>query len=351
MYASVNSTVIPILEIADRNSTPTSDQTPPEDIEDPKWELPEHQLAYPPNPKFLFSYNCYLQHVACTWTVNENDPLEDYDKFSRAPVEFQRVILRTAACIMIGDSVVLDKLSMHVTPRAVKVMLTNQEDRENTHQIMYSKWCDITSNGEQYRSLEFRKSYMGEFEELARRYEDGSGDNDIRITLYFIMLCENIMFAPFFAILNYLATTGFANKICNANLMVMRDEYIHYVHARGLLASFRRKIPFELARRILDEFVDVTLNVTKRVVEDYDDGFFNYRHVHDHFRHIVHGFMVENGLYRDANEASEGGRLWGVTPAESYMSLAKAEIKINLMENVSTIYRLEGVSTDIDMSF
>lgn len=351
MFARVNEEAkLPILRIAadDDDDETLNDDVPYEDIEDPIWERPEHQLAYPPNPRFLFSYNCYLQHVACSWTINENDPLDDYDKFARASPEFRRMIMRTAACIMIGDSVVLDKLRMNVTARPVRLMLTNQEDRENTHQIVYSKWCDVDpENSAYYRSTEFRQRYMGAFERMAEKYRT----SDIRVTIFFIMLCENVMFAPFFLVLNYLAKTGYAPKICNSNLMVMKDEHIHYVHARGLAASFRRKIPLSLARQILAEFRDVTAEVMRDIVDGYDDGFFNYAHVMAHFNHVVHGFMQENSLYRTANEEAEGQRAYGRTPAESYISLAKAEIKINLMETVSTIYQPDGVAKEVDMSF
>lgn len=349
MYASVNASQLPRLEIARRDDDDNDDDDEEivEAIVDPRYaEGP--QLAYPPHPLFRFSYDCYLQHAGCVWTVNENDPSEDYDKFAKAPAEFQRIVLRTAGCIMIGDSVVLDRLEMpEITPVNVRVMLTNQADRENTHQIVYSRWCDISPDGDYYRSADFRREYMGEFETLADKY----ASRDVRVIFYFIMLCENIMFAPFFQIINYLATTGYAPKICNSNLLVMRDEYMHYVHARGISATFRRRIALSLARRMLDDMARVTLSVTRKIVGDYDDGRFNYAHVEAHFRHIVHAFMCENSLYRDAAEEAEAEARWADTPAASYMSAARSEIKINLMESASTIYEVDGVDATVNMDF
>lgn len=348
LYASVNTERLPYLEIADkmRNHLPRiDDENTLEDIVNPKYAK-EPQIAYPPHPRFRFSYDCYLQHAACVWTVNENDPSEDFDKFSKAPEAFRRIVLCTAGCIMIGDSVVLDKLDMpEITPVNVRVMLASQTDRENTHQIVYSKWCDIVTDGDWYRSLEFRREYMGEFEQLAQKYES----RDVRVIFYFIMLCENIMFAPFFQIINYLATTGYATKICNANLLVMRDEYMHYVHARGISANFRRRIPMLLARNMLYDMERITLSVMRKIVGEYDDGTLNYKHVEAHFNHIVHGFKCENGLYWDELERSLGEKRWGETPAKSYMSAPKAEIKINLMETASTIYEVEGLDSTVDM--
>nr|WOJ45345.1 rr2 [Apis mellifera nudivirus] len=352
LYASVNACTLPRLVITSRDDNDNDNDNNEgedviEDIVDPRY-AEGIQLAYPPHPKFRFSYDCYLKHASCVWTVNENDPSEDFDKFAKAPADFQRIILCTAGCIMIGDSVVLDKLEMpDITPVSVRIMLTNQADRENTHQIVYSRWCDVAPNSDYYRSIEFRREYMGEFETLAYKY----ATHDVRIIFYFIMLCENIMFAPFFQIINYLAVKGYAPKICNSNLLVMRDEYMHYVHARGISASFRRRISHTLARQMLADMDAITLRVIRKIIGDYNDGYFNYAHVEAHFRHIVHGFMIENSLYWNEQEELENEKLWGTTPAESYMSAAKAEIKINLMETSSTIYEVDGIDTTINMDF
>lgn len=346
LYSSVNAHKPPIVVITDSDDAQHDDAL--EDIEDPRWLDRKYRLAYPPNPKFQHSYDCYLMHVACMWTANENSPAEDRDKFAKASEEFQRMLMSTAGCIMVGDSVVLDKLHMTVTPANVRVMFESQIDRENTHQIVYSKWCDIVNDGDKYRSAEFCDEYMGEFEALAERYAE---TNSIQQTTFFIMLCENIMFAPLFLIINYAATKGYSPKLCNDNLLVMRDEYCHYVHARGLLAGFRKKIKFSKAREILREFCEVTLNMTRKIVGAYDDGFFNIAHVERHFRYIVHVFMTENSLYANEEERLRNAKLCGDTPAKSYMILPALESKINLMESTSTVYLPPGPRKTFDMSF
>lgn len=350
LYSAVNNFKIVQLEIAEPDDrTHENDEPPYEDVEDPKYLEDEYKLAYPPNPKFLASYNYYLSHVACVWTVNENDPADDYDKFAKSPEQFQHIMLATAGCIMIGDSVVLDKLQMNITPVNVRVMIESQIDRENTHQIFYSKWCDVSSRGPEYRTLAFRREYMGDFEKIVEKYKH---HNDIQTTLFFIMMCENIMFSPMFLTINYCATLGYAPKICNSNLLVMRDEFIHYAHTRELLASFRRKIKISLARQILDEFVDITLAVYKKIIGDYDDGVFNYEHVRQHVCHIVHMFKLENSLYLTEEERWQNAKLYGKTPAASYMSLPKAETKVNLMESVSTTYKVKNISSGtVNMEF
>jgi ribonucleotide reductase beta subunit family protein with ferritin-like domain len=349
LYSAVNNFTVPKLEIAEPDHVTHENDPPYEDIEDPKYLGDEYKLAYPPNPKFLTSYNYYLSHVACIWTVNENDPADDYDKFATAPQQFQHIMLATAGCIMIGDSVVLDKLRMNITPVNVRVMMESQIDRENTHQIFYSKWCDVSNNGANYRTLEFRREYMGAFEKMVDKY--AQNHQDIQTTLFFIMMCENIMFSPMFLTINYCATLGYAPKICNSNLLVMRDEFIHYSHTRELLASFRRKIKISLARSILNDFVDTTLNVYRKIIGDYDDGTFNFEHVRKHVLHIVHMFMLENSLYVSNEERLAYAKLYGTTPAKAYMSLPKAETKINLMESMSTTYKVKTVSGTVNMDF
>lgn len=349
LYSSVNGGRLPTLEIAEPDDAVHDPDWPDfEDVEDPKWLAKEHCLAYPPNPRFLHSYQCYLRHIACAWTANENMPSEDRDKFAKAPLEFQEIMMRTAGCIMIGDSVVLDKLHMNITPASARVMIESQIDRENTHQIVYSKWCDIVSDGDRYRSVAFRDEYMGEFELMVEKY---AHEGSIQQTMFFIMLCENIMFAPMFQTINYCATLGYAPKLCNDNLLVMRDEYLHYVHARGLLAGFRRKIKISRARDILKEFCEVTMSVFRKIVGSYDDGLFNIEHVKQHFHHIVHAFMLENGLYRDERERHEGMARYSDSPARSYMTLPQLESKINLMESVSTVYLPPGPRETINMDF
>lgn len=350
LYSSVNSHKPQTLVITEPDDAVHDDTATPiyEDIEDPKWLDKRYRLAYPPNPKFKHSYDCYLLHTACSWTANENSPIEDRDKFATAPEDFQLMMMKTAGCIMVGDSVVLDKLHFTITPANVRVMMENQIDRENTHQIVYSKWCDIVSDGDKYRSPEFADEYMREFEELADRY---AADNTIQQSMYFIMLCENIMFAPLFLIINYGATKGYSPKMCNDNQLVMRDEYVHYLHARGLLASFRRKLKITKARKLLSEFYDVTMNLATRIVGSYDDGFFNIDHVRRHLDYIVRLFMTENSLYLSEHEKRHDAEMYRDTPARSYMILPQLETKINLMESTSTIYLPPGPRRTIDMSF
>lgn len=325
-----------------------------ESILDPKNVDYNNGLVYPPNPKFLHSYNCWHRHQSIMWSSHENHPEVDRDKFNRADPELQRIVLEMVACIMIGDSVVLDAFNCEefkrITAAETLAMFRDQVARENVHQEVYSKMLDVSDKGAYYRSREFAKLRMHRFTRLA---EDYAGDGvDLRTMLYFIMLCENIMFAPMFQCICYLATTGYAPKLCDSNLQVMRDEYVHYKHVRGLLAEFVVKLERYNARRILASFEAIVTELLREIIGEYvsADGMYSYDLALAHFRHVCHGFMRENGLYYTTVEELLNEKLYGTSPVASYMYLPQHEIKINLMESNSTIYMVDGGDLEICMS-
>lgn len=326
-----------------------------ESILDPENADYNNGLVYPPNPKFLHSYDCWHRHQSVAWSSHENRPETDRDKFHRADPELQRIVLEMVACIMIGDSVVLDALHCdefnRITAAETLAMFRDQAARETVHQEVYSKMLDVSQEGAYYRSREFAELRMHRFARLVERYTDG-GTADLRTMLYFIMVCENVMFAPMFQCICYLATTGYAPKLCDSNLQVMRDEYIHYEHARGLLAGFAAKLSRPKARSVLAAFVTTVTELLREIVGDYvsADGMYSYDVALAHFRHVCHGFMRENGLYYTKEEELVNEKLYGTSPAAVYMYLPQNEIKINLMESNSTIYMVEGGDFEIRMS-
>lgn len=329
---------------------PNSEPVEVEDIMDPENLKHNNQKLYPPLKKFKDTYDLWLKHQSCFWSVHENDPSVDRDKFAlNTPQQFQEILLSTVGCIAIGDSIVLDKIAHglkdRVTSIELKAMFSDQESREFIHKKMYNNMLDVSSNADYYRSEEFKNKHMLLLEVLALKY--GIMDIPIQIQMFFIMMCEIILFAPMFQTICYAASKGYCPKLCDLNLLVMRDEYIHYENARLQSSKFKTKIDLDLAREILKEFSDLTLQLFSRIIGDYNDGLYNIDHVEKHFKHVVHGFMAENGLYKSNDEFEENDRLYGKTPAEFYMSLPKCESKINRMESNSTIYSVPGDTSDL----
>lgn len=323
-------------------------------------------LCYPPNEIFSFSYKCLEVHLKLYWNHLENSIMEDKDTFSRQKRDFRELIMRAAGCITIGDTMVLDKLDSQIlesiTSVEVHAMFDDQRSRERIHQITYSRWLDIDDYGEFCRTKQFSDIYMSEFNQLSEKFAkmtDLLTDKNkigviIPIIIYFIMLCENIMFAPVFQILCYMSTLSVGQRITNANLLVMRDEYIHYLHAQGLLDRFALKIDRDSRIWIMKQFVECTEAMMAKIVGSYNDGRMNLAHCSAHLAHVVHVFRMENDLYASKEEMLEGQKKWGGSPAQDYMSMPTREIKNNLMETNSTVYDNEDLLLgirNIDISF
>lgn len=350
--SEVNKEPIKVLKISQLNgATCKSTNLPIEDIENKKYTEYKYQILEPPNMLFINSYNCWQKHQKLSWTTHENDPSVDADKFVHAPAKFKEIVLIMVGCIMIGDSVVLDQISkglnQKITPIEATAMFTDQESREIVHKSMYSKMLNVSPDNAYYRSERFKNKYMGRFETFVKQYTS----EDIRIVLYFIMLCENILFAPIFQTLCYLATLGYAPKLCDSNLLVMRDEFIHYQHARLLSSTFKYKIDTLFAREILEKFKMLMIGLLHEIVADYSDGTYNVNHVIDHLNHVVYNFMLENSLFLTDEERESDGELYDKSPAEKYMLLPACELKINLMESNSTVYLVAGSNSDVNMNF
>lgn len=322
-----------------------------EKIQDPKYKS---ELVYPPNPEFVEIYQLWEMHQSRFWSSAELRPIYDMDKFAQADITLQRITMEMVACLMHGDSVVLDSLSgdlmSTITVEPVIAFFKDQEAREMIHKVVYSKMLDMAPlEAEYYRSEAFKHSRMGGFVELTQRYREFG---DIKVLLFAIMICENIMFAPMFQQICYLATTGFAQNLCKANELVMRDEYLHYKHARILLSKCRSLLDHHTAECLLNDIVNVTEQLIIRIVGDFVsiDGKYSCDIALRHFRYVVHHFRLENMLYKtkDAQEMNE--KLYGISPAQSYMSDVELELRSNLMESESTVYAQLGDTKPINMN-
>lgn len=197
----------------------------------------------------------------------------------------------------------------------------------------------------------------------------------------------------------YIATKGLAPHLTSSNVMVMRDEFIHYKHARWQLFNMDRKINHKLACQILCDFAAATAETARRIIGDYvsDDGKFSYRTVFMHLMWIVRKFAEENGLFQnkinedaefelkskkakldDTDSASTKNNnetetntlideliqripatitmeeIYTLTmddPASEYMSMPQFALKYNLMEANSTVYSQPTVGEEINMAW
>lgn len=314
-------------------------------MEDPNWL--NYTIVYPPRPEFLEFWDLMIGHMKRVWTCVETDLKSDVCKFKHAPQALKSIVSRIIGLFILGDTVVLAKLkTLDLTPNVVRMFLDNQTDRENTHQLTYSMWADILDDPNYVRSDEFIEKYLSGFRRVGDKYQRYT---DNRVILFFIMVCEMIFFVPGFQVLCYLATTGYAPNLCNANMLVMRDEHMHYLFARKALAAYTRKLDRRLALEILDDMVDAITQFIKLITSEAQHPILNENHLLAHLRYVVHQFKLENRLYDEATSLDDVSV--NTTPAWEYMFLLKYQTKTNLMESVSTNYKIPGpLETNIDMS-
>lgn len=311
--------------------------------------------CYPPNTRYMFSYKCMQDHMAAFWSPDENQPETEKSNFHKLDEELQRIVLSAIGCILRGDSEVLDTFSKY-TIGQIKVpeiafFFRDQEHRESIHQIAYSKMLDITDDADYYRSKEFSDIYMHHFQDLVKDDTIKELMKDLGYNLYFIMLCENIMFSVFFLVLMYLGYSSVNFKICETNKQVMKDEYKHYIHARGLLNLLNEKISKVNALMLLDRFVDIGYTIINDLMQDYvsQDGLFSKQTVTDHFNYIVHQFKTENMLYNSDVEYNNAKNLYDNTPC-FFVKQLQCETKNVFMEVNVGEYSQKGNFTEVDLN-
>lgn len=317
-------------------------------LEDPKWL--KSLVVYPPHHEFIDFYNIMIEHMKRVWTCVETNLTSDIAKFKHAPKSLRDIVGKIIGLFILGDTVVLDNLKkLEVTPNVIRMFLDNQTDRENTHQLTYSMWADILEDAQYVRSETFVQDYLQDFRRVSEKYKHHA---DNRVILFFIMVCEMIFFVPGFQVLCYLATTGYAPNLCNANMLVMRDEHMHYVFARTALSKYKNKLDKILALSILDDMIAAIRGFISRIAGESLHEVLTEDHLLKHLDYVVHQFKSENSLYDSESEETENEKLYGSSPAWVYLHLLKYETKINLMESVSTNYKIPGPTIDaIDLSF
>lgn len=370
----------------------------------------EKRCLLVPMARYKPVYEMWLQHLSCFWTPFEHDPSADRAKFSACCDEkLQEITLKMIVVLFFGDDQVVDQitdgLSHKITQTETKVMLTDQAARENVHRAVYSRMLQVCAiNSKHSPEYYQRASTIQEITEpltaCTEKWQECA--KSIHLQFYCMMMFEMIIFSPMFQTICYIATKGLAPHLTSSNVMVMRDEFIHYKHARWQLFNMERKINHKLACQILCDFATATAETARRIIGDYvsDDGKFSYRTVFMHLMWIVRKFADENGLFQDrpnngaeneqkakkaklddtnTDSASIDGNnieketnalidkliqrapstitmdeIYYLTiddPASEYMSMPQFALKYNLMEANSTVYSQPTTGEEINMAW
>lgn len=328
-----------------------------EDLENEKFRV-FGNILYPVPERFNLSYQYLRLHQSIAWSSQEIDPRDDRDTFATLDPEKRSHFSRCFAVLMFGDSVVLSQLNGSVLERIVspqvRAMFTDQEARENVHQEIYAKMTDLSDDPEYYRSKQFYDEYLGHFSNLIAHK-----NATIQEFLFVIMLCEFLMFSPNFLAIMYLGVLGVAPKIVEITSMVMRDENVHYNHARDLLASLKQPVTYTWALQTYKTFKRNVKILIRKLFSGSDPNAppvsfqstgrsqYSLETVLEHFEYICHQFCIDNRMYGNEREQLEAQLKHGKSPCEFFAQTPQHEVRVNLMESTSTIY-LPDESVEID---
>lgn len=326
-----------------------------------KWQVTAEQLSedsdvcsengfceylFPVCKKGEISNKYWHLHQSIHWTAHEFDILQDKEKFNLAPVEYQNAIMDTAAILMYGDSIVLDLLgteTFNVKCISRRAMFQDQSAREMVHAHFYSKMLTLKPDAHILRSEEKKQELLRPLLQTLDLSIRADSEN-LSEVLFVMSLCEYILFAPLFVFINYVSTLDYCPTLCSGNLLVMRDEYIHYCHACELQTILPSKISREKAMRWTDVFHTAVKVLVCKLYYHLDIETFRMCLAHTDF--IVHQFKKDNCLYESKGMIDKYEMLYGQTPAQKYMEMAQYEIKVNMMEADSTIY---GTSSAVNV--
>jgi len=308
----------------------------------------EWTSLFPPHERYLAAFHLWETHERLAWSSQDTKVQADSEQLSDADPKLQAILLDAVACLHVGDSVVLDVLGtsnalQSITVEPVKAFLASQQAREYVHKTMYSKMLEVSPlHAEHYRSAEYVNDKMRMFVDFAksRTIEGACAEDSLAMAFFTIMLCEAIMFVPMFHIICYVSSLGFAPRLGKVNKEVMKDEDLHYRHARWALSSLENKLEPHVAAKLLQEMCAAVEAWIDAVLGDYDDGELSAAVCKAHFRHRVHTFRRENGLYTSGDVApfdKASAHLYRESPA-SCMLEPLLEVKTNQMECKSSTY-------------
>lgn len=331
MWSSVNERTLQPLVIADP-SQPSHNQLT-EDILDDKHK---DTNIYPVDPIYKPLYTLWIQHDEIAWNAGEHRPSLDRTIFLNAPPKLQDALLCAMGILTIGDRVVLDVITSgdnwieKITQPAIKAFINSQAARECVHNALYSQSLDISDSPNSYRNAMFYAKFMSGFQTFTQKYQK---QTNLAMQLFVVMLCESLMFAGPFNVICYVASLGHIAVIRAINEQAMRDEDKHYLFYRQLSSMLKNKLPFSVAREMLEDFIPIIKAMCIKILDGYDDCCMNSQNLLQYIDYCVFNFMYENGLL-----TSKDKHILDYTPPQ-YMTANLHHIRDNLMESHSTIYK------------
>jgi len=320
-------------------------------------------LIYPCPHEFKHSFMLLLKHQSIYWNTVETDLREDYNSLSVCPEDVKRLVFRANAMLASGDKIVTNmfetKAFQRITSPQIKAFFVDQNAREAIHQISYSKILELCHSDE-YRAYLRSDNFIHILCAALEGFNEAAFglfrfDAYPAFMLLLLMCVERLMFCVPFAINMYAGVCGYAPKIADITSMVMRDENLHYHHARGLLSSLRVRLNKSVVSEILmfyrecmrdvihclfihdwDEVFECPLRLDKPLViaQCGDHPCMSLELAYRYFDYEYYWLLYENGVIDSVPEQVSDESTFPFP----FMRVNEQEVQSNLMESASTIY-------------
>jgi ribonucleotide reductase beta subunit family protein with ferritin-like domain len=254
---------------------------------------------------FKISWDYFLRHSGVPWGPNEIDPGLDDESYHRFSPELKDIFMQVFALLAFGDNIItstMDNLQTMPFYNSTKLFFTDQGNRENVHEICYTRMLDLYGPK---KHLYMDQKFMDKFKinlDVQSLFADMEIQAQMEHTLLFIQLNERLLFAIPFLLFHQLGECGMLINCVNINQLVMRDENLHYLHARDVLLATRsnkynqslvdfakqfyiktrgcmQNLLLPLPPKVQDvcmyyfDFVTYSLLLENQLVEDVDNGY------------------------------------------------------------------------------
>lgn len=137
----------------------------------------------------------------------------------------------------------------------------------------------------------------------------------IQVKVYFLMLCDRVLQAPMFQVIQYAAFSGCFPHFSTFCKRAMKDDLLHYGINRLRASEFVAKIDAKFAQDMTVKFTSNIVLMFYNLIGVYDDGFYNFEHVSKHIMHTYHYFMTENSIYTSPEEYKTANLFYSKSPA------------------------------------